>query len=120
MENIAMDKRTVSNNRRSSGKGGDVAKHGPAINTPAAVLIEWLDAEHEFGWQDGNELDEDEPVLNCLTIGWLMKETKTHVKVCQTLTMDNHAQTLVIPRGMIVSITILQQPQKRYATISKR
>lgn len=120
MANTNVDKRTISNDRRSGGKGRNVDKHGPTVNTPAAVLIEWLDAEHEFGWQEGNELDDDEPILNCFTIGWLMKETKTHVKVCQTLTMDNHAQTLVIPRGMIVSITILQQPQKRYATISNR
>lgn len=120
MANTNVDKRTISNNRRGSSKSGDVDEHRPAINTSAAVLIEWLDAEHEFGWQEGNELDDDEPVLNCFTIGWLMKETKTHVKVCQTLTMDNHAQTLIIPRGMIVSITILQQPQKRYATISNR
>jgi len=119
MEDINVDKRTVSNNRRRSGEGGNVAKHGPSIKTPAVVLIEWLDAEHEFGWQDGNELDEDEPVLNCFTVGWLLKETKTHVKVCQTFSEDNHAQTLVIPRGMIVSITVFQQPQKRYATNSK-
>ena len=36
--------------------------------TPALVLIEWLDAEHEFGWQEGNEIDEAEPVLTCFTV----------------------------------------------------
>lgn len=91
----------------------------PTVQTPAVLLIEWLDAEHEFGWQDGNDIGDDEPVLNCFTVGWVLKETKTHVKVCQTFTADNHAQTLVIPRGMIVGMTILQQPQKRYATKNK-
>lgn len=114
-----MDKRTLSNNRRGNSKSGNVVPSGPSISTPAIALVEWLDAEHEFGWQDGNELDEEEPVLNCFTVGWLMKETKTHVKVCQTLAPENHAQTLVIPRGMIVSITVLQQPQKRYVTAHK-
>ena len=119
MEDSPVDKRTLSNNRRSGGKDRNVVQRGPAINTSAVVLVEWLDAEHEFGWQEGNELDEEEPVLNCFTVGWLMKETKTHVKVCQTLSSDNHAQTLVIPRGMIASLTVLQQPQKRYASTHK-
>lgn len=92
---------------------------GPAIDTPAIVLVEWLDAEHQFGWQEGNHQDEEEPVLNCFTVGWLMKQTKTHVKVCQTLSSDNHAQTLVIPKGMIAALTVLQQPQKRNVTTNK-
>lgn len=83
--------------------------------TPALVLIEWLDAEHEFGWQEGNELDEKEPVLTCFTVGWLLKKTKLHVKVCQTFSYNNHAQTLTIPKGMIVNTTVLQQPMKRHA-----
>lgn len=114
-----MDKRTVSNNRRGGGKASNVAPSGPAISTPAIALIEWLDAEHEFGWQEGNDLDDEEPTLNCYTVGWVLKQTKTHVKVCQTFSNDNHAQTLVIPKGMIVSITTLQQPQKRHATTTK-
>lgn len=89
------------------------------IKTPAIVLIEWLDAEHEFGWQEGNELEEDEPVLTCFTVGWLLKSTKLHVKVCQTFSHNNHAQTLTIPKGMIVSMTTLQQPVKRHATKGK-
>lgn len=89
------------------------------IKTPAVVLIEWLDAEHEFGWQEGNEIDENEPVLTCFTVGWLLKQTKLHVKVCQTFSHDNHAQTLTIPKGMIVNMTVLQQPMKRHATKGK-
>ncbi len=114
-----MDKRTISNNRRSGSKDRDVDTSSASIDTSAIVLVEWLDAEHEFGWQDGNDLSEEEPVLNCFTVGWLMKKTKTHVKVCQTVSPENHAQTLVIPKGMIVSITVLQQPQKRYVTTHK-
>lgn len=114
-----MDKRTVSNNRRSGGKASNLAPNGPSVNTPEIVLIEWLDAEHEFGWQEGNDLDDEEPTLTCYTVGWLLKQTKTHVKVCQTFSADNHAQTLVIPKGMIVAITTLQQKQKRYAKQDK-
>lgn len=89
------------------------------VKTPAIVLIEWLDAEHEFGWQEGNEVEDGEPVLTCFTIGWLMKQTKLHVKVCQTFSHDNHAQTLTIPKGMIVHMTTLQQPVIRHATKGK-
>lgn len=85
----------------------------PEVKTPAIVLVEWLDAEHEFGWQDGNELEDADPVLNCFTVGWLLKKTKTHIRVCQTFSHNNHAQTLVIPKGMIVSLTELQPPMKR-------
>lgn len=87
-----------------------------AVKTPALVLIEWLDAEHEFGWQEGNEPDEQEPVLTCFTVGWLLKKTKLHVKVCQTFSYNNHAQTLTIPKGMIVNMTVLQPQTKRHAT----
>lgn len=119
MANTDVDKRGVGGNRRRNGKAAHVDAGVPSVTTPAIVLVEWLDAEHEFGWQDGNELQEDEPVLNCFTVGWLMKETKTHIKVCQTFSAENHAQTLVIPRGMVVAITVLQQPQKRYVSNHK-
>jgi hypothetical protein len=96
-----------------------VAPNVPKIDTAAIVLVEWLDAEHQFGWQEGNHQAEEEPLLNCFTVGWLMKQTKTHVKVCQTLSSDNHAQTLVIPIGMIAALTVLQQPKKRNVTTNK-
>jgi len=86
----------------------------PSIKTPEIVLIEWLDAEHEFGWQDGNDIDEKDSVLNCLTVGWILKSTKTQVKVCQTFSNENHAQTLIIPKGMIIKITTLQKAITRY------
>lgn len=91
----------------------------PEVKTPAIVLVEWLDAEHEFGWMDGNEIEEQEPVLNCFTIGWLLKKTKTHIRVCQTFSHNNHAQTLVIPKGMIIEMTVLQPPITRCARAHK-
>jgi hypothetical protein len=89
------------------------------IKTPAIVLIEWLDAEHEFGWMDGNDISKSEPVLNCFSVGWLLAKTKHHVRLCQTFSDNNHAQTVVIPVGMIVSITTLQTSKVRHAKKSK-
>ena len=91
----------------------------PEVKTPAIVLVEWLDAEHEFGWMDGNDITESEPVLNCFTTGWLLKKTKTHIRVCQTFSHNNHAQTLVIPKAMIVAMTVLQPPKTRCIRASK-
>lgn len=86
----------------------------PKIKTPPIVLIEWVDAAHEFGWMDGNDLDDAEPDLVCFTVGWILKKTKLHVKVCQTYSSDNHAQTIVIPAGMIRSITTLKAKANRH------
>lgn len=115
MENTNVHKRSVSRSGRSTRKNSNVAPNTPSVKTPALVLIEWLDAEHEFGWMESNEIDDKEEVLNCWTVGWLLKETKTQVKVCQTFSLDNHAQTLTIPKGMIIHTTVLQQPIARYA-----
>lgn len=90
-----------------------MAANSPKVKTPDIVLIEWRDAEHDFGWMDGNDIDDTEPVLNCFTVGWVLKETKKHIRVCQTMTTDNHAQVLVIPRGMVISKKILQRATKR-------
>jgi hypothetical protein len=84
------------------------------IRTPAIVLIEWRDAAHEFGWMEGNAIDDDEPELTCFTVGWILKKTKLHVKVCQTYSSDNHAQTIVIPRGMIRSMINLKTGTSRH------
>jgi len=113
MEDVDVGRRIVSGNWRNHGEGDDVDANPSEVNTPALVLVEWLDAEHEFGWQDGNELTDDEPVLNCFTVGWLLKDAKTHIKVCQTFSHTNHAQTLLIPRGMIVSMMVLKPPIQR-------
>lgn len=120
MENSNVDKRRVGRSGRSGGKANSMAPSAPSIKTPAIVLIEWLDAEHEFGWQDSNDMDDKEEVLNCFTVGWLIKETKTQVKVCQTFSLDNHAQTLTIPKGMIIHTTVLQQPIARYASTESK
>lgn len=78
------------------------------IKTPALVLIEWRDAAHEFGWMEGNEQGDDEPELSCFSTGWLLKKKKTHIKICQTYSSNNHAQTLVIPAGMILAVTTIK------------
>lgn len=71
---------------------------------PKLVLIEWEDAQHEFGWLDAFPKDDPDHVM-CQTVGWLMVKTKKHVVVAQTISGDDGiAQTLQIPMGMVHSI----------------
>lgn len=74
-----------------------------AVKLPKLVFIVWFDACHEFGWQEGNE-DIEAGIVPCVTVGWLLNKNKQSVKVCQTWSPDNHAQTIVIPMGMVQKI----------------
>lgn len=90
--------------RRTVSKGNNLPRSAPLKNIPKCVLISWLDACHEFGWQEGND-DIKSEIVPCVTIGWLLGESEESIKVCQTWTVDNHAQTIVIPKGMVLSVT---------------
>lgn len=71
---------------------------------PPLVLVTWRDAEHEFGWKDGNTNIEPINLPLVYSIGWFIYSNKHGVKICQTWTVDNHAQTLVIPKNMIEKV----------------
>ena len=71
---------------------------------PPLVLVTWYDAEHEFGWKDGNTNIEPINLPLVYSIGWFIYSNKHGVKICQTWTVDNHAQTLVIPKNMIEKV----------------
>jgi hypothetical protein len=79
------------------------------IHTPEIVLIEWHDAAHEFGWMDGNDIKDEDIDLTCFTVGWILKKTSKYIKLCQTYSDDNHAQTIVIPNKMVKNITSLKK-----------
>ena len=112
MENANGRGRVRRSVRSAARKGTDLLRSDPKVSPqiPKLVLIMWLDACHEFGWQDGNE-DVDSEIVPCLTIGWLLSKTKSSVKVCQTWSPDNHAQTIVIPSGMIQRMEELPLPK---------
>lgn len=70
------------------------------------VLIEWIDAVTEQGWQKPADLM-DAPT--CLTIGFLVKETKLSISVAATISDDEVNAVQTIPRAMVV--------RKRYVKI---
>ena len=69
------------------------------------VKVVWEDACHDtLGWGDSPEKAKEFQVPLVVSIGFLLAETKQGVKICQSLTDDAIAQSLVIPRKMIQNI----------------
>jgi hypothetical protein len=79
------------------------------FKTPQIVLIEWTDAAHEFGWMEGNDVKPVDIDLTCLSVGWVLAKTSKYIKLCQTYSDDNHAQTIIIPRAMVKNITSMKK-----------
>lgn len=68
------------------------------------VVVYWMDA-----WSaDKNTYypGSDYTPIECITPGWLMEETPSHVVVAQMYSDDGprYQKTFTIPRGMIVKI----------------
>jgi len=69
------------------------------------VKVVWEDACHDtLGWGDSPEKAREFQVPLVVSVGFLLSENKQGVKICQSLTDDAIAQSLVIPRKMIQSI----------------
>lgn len=74
---------------------------------PLAV-VEWEDAAHEFGWQEG-VIPEPKTVI-VRSVGYVIKRTKKHILLAQSIAEDNHAQTLQIPKGMVIKVKNIKEP----------
>ena len=75
------------------------------MNSPKLVLIEWIDAYHQDGWQFGSI-----PIANfdpCFTVGFLMDNTKEGVVIAQTWFDGDCANLIGIPKKMINKMTVL-------------
>lgn len=69
------------------------------------VKVVWEDACHDtLGWGDSPEKAREFQVPLVVSVGFLLSENRRGVKICQSLTDDAIAQSLVIPRKMIQSI----------------
>ena len=81
-----------------------VANQKPAPQRPPLLLIYWYDAHHEFGWLEGNADPEPVEIPLVYSVGWLISKNDQGIRICQSWTIDNHAQTLTIPARMIERI----------------
>jgi hypothetical protein len=71
------------------------------------VLIEWLDAvTDDAGWKKIEDVKKTRPPV-CKSVGWILKETKTHITIAATIHGDDCDGDVTIPRGMIRKVTEL-------------
>ena len=75
------------------------------------VKVKWVDAQCLEEWMDHEESEEycqEEPAPS-FTVGFLISESNTHVSVAQTYDEEHAVNLWKIPRGMIVSIEVINE-----------
>lgn len=71
------------------------------------VLIEWLDAvTDDAGWKKISDVARIRPPV-CRSVGWILKETKSHITIAATIHGDDCDGDVTIPRGMVRKVTEL-------------
>lgn len=83
-----------------------VSKKSSKVVTPPLVHIVWEDAAHDFGWIDSPEIGD----ATCHSVGWLIRMDKKNVLISQTWSSNQVAQTLQLPRKMIIAINQISAP----------
>jgi hypothetical protein len=73
---------------------------------PPLVHIVWEDAAHEFGWIDNPDIGD----VTCHSVGWLLKMTKKNILISQSWSSNQVAQTLQLPRKMVIEINYIKAP----------
>jgi hypothetical protein len=73
------------------------------------VEVLWDDATELKDWKEEHEEEDLKPCL-ILSVGFLVKQTKSHVVICQDLSYDGMRNgRSQIPRGMVKQIKVLQK-----------
>lgn len=74
-------------------------------------LIEWKDITAFDQWMALKEVFE-RTTTNCLTVGFVVQETKTEIIVLSTLSADEYAlqcgRAIIIPKSVIIQRTVLR------------
>jgi len=74
-------------------------------NLPQIVKVVWEDAAHDtLGWGESLEKAAEFQIPLVTSIGFLVADNERGLKICQSVTDDAIAQSLVIPRKMIQSV----------------
>jgi hypothetical protein len=81
---------------------------------PQIVKVVWEDAAHDtLGWGESLEKAAEFQVPLVTSIGFLVADNERGLKICQSVTDDAIAQSLVIPRRMIQSVEVLHGSQRK-------
>jgi hypothetical protein len=75
-------------------------------------LITWRDAggdaDKDLSWAAADTVEDENPIIK--SVGWVVKETDNNVTIAMDLADDGMTHTRSrIPKGMIVSRTVLVQ-----------
>ena len=79
------------------------------------VEVIWLDAETDSEWDNTAQTKEDDlHTALCITVGFIVKETKTFLYISHTVSTDKDGDLhwngrIRIPHGMVKSKRILQK-----------
>lgn len=71
------------------------------------ILIDWIDAHTQDGWEDINEFTHDKHTVTVRTVGWAIRDDATGVWLTHGFSVDSDGKThglncTFIPRGMIL------------------
>jgi hypothetical protein len=81
---------------------------------PQIVKVVWEDAAHDtLGWGESLEKATEFQIPLVTSIGFLIADNERGLKICQSVTDDAIAQSLVIPRRMIQSVEVLHGSQRK-------
>lgn len=68
------------------------------------VHIKWVDAiTDNHGWRPIEDVRKGVP-SKCQTVGWIIKQTKTHITVVGTIGEGDCDGDITIPMGMVTEI----------------
>jgi hypothetical protein len=78
---------------------------------PPLLLIHWIDATGSSAWTSVEECDLE--LDHCVTVGWLIDENKTRIRLCDSRSFDPKDTTIggisVIPTGWVVKRKTLRK-----------
>lgn len=72
------------------------------------VKIKWLDSASDDGkWYDKEEYNSIKPVV-CKSVGFVLKETDKYITIAHSVSPDQIAFTMAIPKFAIIKIKELK------------
>jgi hypothetical protein len=72
------------------------------------IKVDWVDSCEYGGWRNREDVADMKPAP-CTTIGYLMKESKTHMVLASSTCGSSQCSHMSIPKGCIVKITDLKE-----------
>lgn len=69
------------------------------LNTSKILVIKWIDAQADTGWEEGTKAH----LADCITVGFVVSETKQAICVATTISEPHNNCRMHIPKKWIIS-----------------